>query len=1127
MIRGFACLVLLSAAGCSAGPAPPASAGAAGGVAAPAALAAETAEELLPLPAPGESVQRRLEPGEVHLYPVTVAAGWLLSGVVWEQGSDLAVRLLGPGGKLLSETTFPGTRPGALLLEALLEEPGEYRLAISPAAPDARPGLYRLRLEALRPAIAEEADASRPAVRRRLDEALLLLQEDREGATRQAIELCQQDLQTSTPGRESWIEAWTLHNLGRLQKNLQEWEAADRSLAAAAEAFGRLGDRYGQARAWLEWSWALYKRQEFAVAERVLQGSLEVFVEEGDRLGEAAVLNDLGLLCRVLPECSEEPRSYLLRALEIRRREGDRVGQAETLLNLGNGERNTQTQLDYYAEAEDLARAEGDQNLLAAVLISQGPLQRRLGRLQQALDSYVEARPLVQRTGNRELLAKLSNYLAIWYQHLGDYDRSAEEYEVSLALAREVGDRSLEQTLLGHLAWLQYFRERLPEALELYDQSLHLARQSDDQKSLSSRAFAFYGRGAARAALGQRTDALADLQDSLDLYRQLADAVAEAHTLSYLGEILQEEGDLDAAEKALARGREISSAVGDGLLEAVTLKRLARVEEARGDLVTAVALFNEALEIFEQQRDTLLIRELRDSLLAARRPAYEEYVGLLLQLARQRPGGGFDGEALLASERARARGLVELLAEARVDLRQHLDSGLQRRQEDLEEAAATLRQRARSMVPAVEGSGALEALRAQQQELRDQQALLQAQIRKQDPRYAELVYPAPLGPEQIQSLLAEDMALLEYLLGEEAVYLFIVTRQRLTALTLDVAPQRITALVDELRQSLQMHNVFGDLGYTRAAGELFEHLIAPAEPLLDGKTHLLIAPDGKLYHLPFEALLTRRFAGGQQDLRSAPYLIHRYSVSYIPSVSVLAGLVDGRAGEAAPSGPGPLEFLAFADPVYGQTEEDNSVGLDGASRGDPRFPRLVASGREVESIAGLFGPGETRIFLRSAASEANLKRDPDLARATRLHFAAHGVVDEEDPGNTALVLTLDEDGEDGYLHLGEIFDLRLSADLVVLSACSTGLGKEMRGEGLIGLSRAFMYAGAASLVVSLWRVEDEASADLMLHFYRGLLAGEDRSAALRRAKLQALEDERPARFHPSQWAPFVLLGKRE
>ncbi|HSN87110.1 MAG TPA: CHAT domain-containing protein, partial [Thermoanaerobaculia bacterium] len=317
--------------------------------------------------------------------------------------------------------------------------------------------------------------------------------------------------------------------------------------------------------------------------------------------------------------------------------------------------------------------------------------------------------------------------------------------------------------------------------------------------------------------------------------------------------------------------------------------------------------------------------------------------------------------------------------------------------------------------------------------------------------------------------------------------------------------------------------------YAEAASRLYEILIRPAEPLLGDRPNLIISPDGPLLQLSFEALLTTPSAGSGGGYGGLPYLILDRSVSYVPSASILAELREPRPASAETA----KLFLGFGAPDYGAAGRapgtgpaapEGSLAQTFRDSGLLNPQPLPASREEVSRIAGLYPPDRVRLYLDGQASEANVKANPFLKEARRIHFAVHGFVNEKEPELSGLLLSLNGDPwENGLLQTYEIFNLELNADLVVLSACDTGLGKNVSGEGLIGVTRALFYAGAASVVVSLWQVADTSTSDLMVRFYRHLNEAGDRAEALRLSKLELI---REGRFdHPYYWAPFILIGQ--
>jgi CHAT domain-containing protein len=366
------------------------------------------------------------------------------------------------------------------------------------------------------------------------------------------------------------------------------------------------------------------------------------------------------------------------------------------------------------------------------------------------------------------------------------------------------------------------------------------------------------------------------------------------------------------------------------------------------------------------------------------------------------------------------------------------------------------------------------------------------------------------------SCLDRNTVFLEYSLGDSSSYLWVITREDHQLFKL---PDRktIQEQIETLRFAL-LNPKQSNIGFfTQSGFSLYRQIIQPAEQFFSKKSKLVIIPDGILNYLPFELLITEEqqenTEGSYSDL---PYLVKKYPISYGQSSSVLKSLIEEqkRAGAAGKSS---KKLIAFGDPVYEKKDNVSFITREGLSR-------LEHSGIEVEKIASLFPDGDSNTYLREKATEENVKREGELAKFSYIHFATHGLIDEQKPDFSCLVLTQDEDAdEDGFLQAAEIFNLNMDADLVVLSACQTGLGKMVRGEGMVGLTRAFMYAGTPSVLVSLWSVSDVSTASFMEKFYSQLIVGKlTKTEALQKAQLSLIKEEQYA--HPFYWAPFVLIG---
>lgn len=432
------------------------------------------------------------------------------------------------------------------------------------------------------------------------------------------------------------------------------------------------------------------------------------------------------------------------------------------------------------------------------------------------------------------------------------------------------------------------------------------------------------------------------------------------------------------------------------------------------------------------------------------------------------------------------------------------------------------------------------------------------------PEYHRLIYEVPhVSLPEVQRRLENNTALLEYFVGGDSIYIFAVTPADLRVTAISNDPE-IKHLAETLRSAIDSPGNYSD--YAAAAYQLYRYLLQPAREAIAGR-RLIIIPDDFLTALPFEALLTKEIPQYPDsiDFQPLPYLLQQHAVSYNYSAALLLETFPGATGAAIAQNmnprdsaaatsrqPAPLQGQRFAQssrdliaiaPVFKRPLPPDSPGallLSRIGRQDTARSStapLLASEKEVERIAALFrktygfferlgdrlSSSKTRLHLGLNATEERIKSG-DLQEYRYVHFATHGFLDQNDPRASGLLFYPGANGEDGVLFAGEVFNLRLNADLVALSACQSGSGKYLKGEGLIGLSRGFRYAGAQNLLVSLWNVNDASTAQLMLYFYDALLRSEPTPEALREAKLKLMKEN----FHhakPFFWAPFILIGQ--
>ena len=468
-----------------------------------------------------------------------------------------------------------------------------------------------------------------------------------------------------------------------------------------------------------------------------------------------------------------------------------------------------------------------------------------------------------------------------------------------------------------------------------------------------------------------------------------------------------------------------------------------------------------------------------------------------LALDAQEPGRGWAARAFQASERGRARALLEGIAEARLDLAQDLPEDLRRREAELGVRIKDLQARSSAAVSSEKGDAERRLERAE-----DEWELLIAEMRRRTPRYASLRYPQAASAEEARRGLPPSTALVAYSTSSERIVVFVLTAASLTARRLDAPPSAVAERVEDFVGLIARDDVDR---WRRLAGRLYADLVAPwIGELPPGVRGLVVVPDGPLASLPFETLAPPVAPGRR--------IVETFDVSYAPSATALAELCIPR-----PSSSRIADLLVVADPPVGAAR--NTAARAAADEAAFDLAALPHAAAEARSVARFGGP-DTQVLTGPQASERRL-RETRLERFGVLHFATHGLLDVRHPSRSGLLLA-GENGAYGLLTAREIYRLRLQSELVVLSACETARGRILAGEGVQSLARAFFHAGARSVVATLWNVNDRWSERLMTSFYDGMARGRSRAEALTSAKRALLAAEPD--LAPRSWAAFVLIG---
>jgi CHAT domain-containing protein len=857
-----------------------------------------------------------------------------------------------------------------------------------------------------------------------------------------------------------------------------------------------------------------------------------------DRRMQAWILLSIGAVHRGFLDQFREAADALERGLALAREVGDAPCEGKILFNLGHAEARL-GEFDegqrHLEEAVALHQASGRRDKEAYLRMALGRLLASAGQPQPALDRLYQALEIYRSLGTfarqADTEALLNLYIGEIYSGLGEHALALEHYRVAVP-AQGDADKIFRARLLAARGAAYFGLEDLVEARTAYGEALaiHRTLQNSVLEAETSMLLGDVHRdeGDLRAARGL-------FESALGVLRSRGDAVGEAKALCRLGEILRREGDREGARRSFERALG-ASAVGGPLLVVCVEQGLARVAADLGDLEAARRHAERALLGAESFRAAVASQRTRAAVLAAQQSLYELLVDLRMRQHREEPSAGHDAAALEVSERSRARGLLELLAEGRIDVRESADPTLVAEER-------SLRQRINASALAQDEALArnrrerAEDLGREIDELAARLAEVQGRIRRADPRYADLTQPRPLNVTELRfGVLDPDTRLLEYALGATESYLWVLSPERLDSFRL--APrteiERAARRVHELLSHPPAARRAGDV--TAAARDLARLVLAPAAAVLTGKRLLVVAP-GPLQYVPFAAL----------PLPDGSHVLARYEVVSAPSASVVATL----RGDASRRGAGGKTVAVFADPVFEPSDPRfaragpwaSTVAPPAARGGRPPDPleralrgmdgtragvlgRLPFTGREAEAIVA-FAPGERTWKAIGFDATRESAAHPRLAEYRIVHFATHAVLNAQRPELSGVVLSLLDRGggrQDGFLRLHDVYNLRLGADLVVLSGCLTGLGKAVQGEGLVGLTRGFMHAGAPRVVASLWQVDDESTSELMKRFYRGMLVDHlPPSEALRAAQREMSSHPRWA--PPFYWAGFVLQGE--
>ena len=1111
-----------------------------------------------PLLQANEPIRRELSKGETHSHRIALEAGQYVRALVEQSGPDLVMMLYAPGGQRLIERNT--RQRGATPLSLIAEATGVYRLELLLNEEDAASGRYELKMEGTRAATAQ--DNNRIAAEETFAAGERLQAEWKTESSRKAIRKFKDASASWQTAGDTREEADALAAIGEIYHSLSEFGESLEHYKRAAGLIQGMKEIRLEGEILNGLGYAHLHLGDNPKALEYCARALQLSRVANDLRGEIRALNNVGEVYYYYTNMQESLK-YYEQAMPLCVNSGDRRGLAHTLMNFGytySFLSDTEKAFDSYNRALAIFRAAGNRRWEALALIAIGHLHSRLGEKQEALDIFNRALPLIRIVGDRIWQGSALSGIAYIYDGFGEEGKALNHYKQALALFQAVGYPKGESGTLHRIGRAYHSLGDNISALDSFEKALSVSRASADQVLISR---ALDDLGVVHDSMGNKAKALDYYNQALSINQAVKDKRGAAHTLNNIGNVYESLKErrkaLDYYNRALLLNREAEDRFG----EVSTLYHIARVKRDLGDLAEARARIEETFNKVESLRTDVFSQELRASYLAAARRNYELYIDVLMLMRKERPLDGLDAYALHISERARARSLLELLVESRADIGKGVDPALLERRRLLQEQLSGKAERQARLLAGKHTAQEAAALAEEINALASEHQQVRAQIRAASPRYAALIEPQPLNLKEIQQhALDSDTLLIEYVLGDDRSYLWAVTADSMAGFELpgraeiETAARRVYELLTapnriiggETARQKQKRLAQAEADYNDAAARLSRLVLGPVASLLEAK-RLLIVADGALQFIPFSALPQpvagsqwsevsgQRQSDGQRTTDSYQPLILNHEIVSLPSASTLAVLRREFGGRD----PAPKAIAVLADPVFSEDDPrlkrasarrvkdgsaQSAMGDVRASRQGGRLERLPFSRKEAEAILAFAPVGET---LKAVGFDANraAAMSAELSRYRIIHFATHGVLDSAHPELSGIALSLiDEQGrpQDGFLRLHEISDMKLAAELVVLSACQTGLGKEIRGEGIEGLARGFMYAGAERVISSLWKVDDAATAELMERFYSRMLKQRQRpAAALRAAQMEMWKQ--PLRQSPYYWAAFTLQGE--
>lgn len=951
-----------------------------------------------------------------------------------------------------------------------------------------------------------------------------------------ALKYYEKSLEISIEIEDKGSEASSLSSIGTVYTNLSQYENAlnyyERSLIISRE----LGDRKVEGGNLNQIGIVYTNLSQYHKALKYHEDALEISREIGDKRNMAYGFRSIGRIYNNLGEYDNSLIHHEL-AMDTYREIGDRRGEGASINNIGVVYDNLgqyDKALSFHNKTLKITREIGDRSGEATSLINIGKVYDNLGNFDNALIYYNQSHDIYKSLGDRRGEGTSLNNISTIYHRLGQHEKALHYNAESLKIRREIGDRRGEGYSLNSIGLVNIKLKHYEKALNFFKKAFDIRKDIGDRRG---EGISLGNIGSAYNRLGDHEKALKYHEQALELRKELNDIRGEGTSLYDIGLVYYTLGRNDEAMKNYIKSIEIFNSIG--LIESLWQVQIAsaRNKIAQDDIKEAISFFEQGIVNLENLRAGITDLEFRGTYMEEKLSIYDEYIELLVKLHKENPDKNYDERILEIFERKKGRIFLEQISNIRSRNYAGIPESVIYKENEMHDRIERLINKRIEEMSNPEKDLNLKLIRELGEQIANisvKQEKLKLQIKTDYPDYYALRYPDPVTLSVLQKdVLKADEMMLIYNITEDISFLLLVGKDHFSMHNLPVNLEDLSLHIQYYldfqiglpKMTLRGRVIYHDPDLSEIPN-IYELLFPiSVQNSIANVKDLFIVPTGPLYQLPFEALL----------VEDNTYLIERHSISYLSSASLLKILRDTQARRRRyPVHP----LLAFANPVYSEPETFFGITeLRSESYrsflGD-KFMPLPETEDEVIAIKEILkAPLETNpLQLGRKASKSNvfdLNDKEKLENYRYIIFACHGIL----PGEVnhilqpALVLS-DPDpvtGLDGFLTMADIFSLSLNADLVTLSACNTGIGEAHVGEGIMGLSRAFMYAGTPVVNVTLWSVETMSAKELNIGFFKSLAEGKSLSDSLRDIKTKMIRGDYGDKWtQPFYWAPMILFG---